>query len=203
LGKKGDKRNSQKRRVKMKNRRVFCINLISFLLVFAGLSFISCDSQNIQTQLAKDYDLSLNDQEGDVDHFNMKTIYYHGNHLGIMKDRDEVWGTFQREVLKVSQESFVAKYTWKDVRVGHSPTIKEEITDWKPLSFAEGFTYETDLFGVYFLETIDTTDIPKTLLGMRFWVKLMDAHAQFELLRTETHGSISQIKKIGDFLSAA
>lgn len=185
----------------MNNRRVFLINLISFLLVFAGLSFISCDSQNIQIQLAKDYDLSFKDSQGDVDYFKMKTIYYHGNHLGTMKDRDEVWGTFQREVLKVSQESFVAKYTWKDVRVGHSPTIKEEITKWKPLLFAEGFTYETDLFGIYFLETIDTTDIPKTLLGMRFWVKLMDAHAQFELLRTETHGSISQIKKIGDRVS--
>lgn len=185
----------------MKNRRKFWINLISFLLVFAGLSFISCNSQNIQTQLAKDYDLSLNDQEGDVDYFRMKTIYYHGNHLGIMKDRDEVWGTFHREVLKASQESFVAKYTWKDVRMGHSPTIKEEITKWKPLPFAEGFTYETDLFGVYFLETIDTTDIPKTMEGMRFWVNIMDAHAQFELLRTETHGSISQIKKIGDRVS--
>jgi hypothetical protein len=131
----------------------------------------------------------------------MKTIYYHGNHLGTMKDRDEVLGTFKRELLKASQESFVAKYTWKDVRMGHSPTIKEEITKWKPLPFAEGFTYETDLFGVYFLETINTTDIPKTMEGMRFWVNIMDAHAQFELLRTETHGSISQIKKIGDRVS--
>lgn len=186
----------------MKNRRMFWINLMSFLLIFVGLLVISCDSQNIQVQLAKDYDLSLNDQEGDVDYFQMKTIYYHGNHLGIMKDRDEVWGTFQREVLTVSQESFVAKYTWKDVRVGHSPTIKEDITEWQSLSFAEGFTYEMDLYEPSFLlSSVDHTNIPKTLLGLRFWVKLMDAHAQFELLRTETHGGISEIKKIGDRVS--
>ncbi|MCK4932687.1 MAG: hypothetical protein KAT01_11005, partial [Candidatus Aminicenantes bacterium] len=185
----------------MKNRRKFWIHFMFFALFFTAFSIISCDSQNFQSQLTKEYDLSLNDQEGDVDYFRMKTIYYHGNHLGTMKDRDEVLGSFQREVLKVSQESLVAKYTWKDVRIGHSPTIKKEITEWKPLSFAEGFTYETDLFGIYFLETIDTTDIPKTMDGMRFWVNIMDAHAQFELLRTETHGSISQIKKIGDRVS--
>jgi hypothetical protein len=200
--KKGDKGNSQKRRVKMKNRHVFWNNLIPLLLVFAGLSLISCDSQDIQTHLAKNYDLSLNDKEGDVDYFRMKTIYYHGDHIGTMKDRDEVLGTFQRKVLKVNQKSFVAKYTWKDVRVGHSPRIKEDITEWKLLPFAEGFTYDMDLYEPSFLlSSVDHSNIPKTLLGMRFWVKLMDAHAQFELLRTETHGGIRQIKRIGDRVS--
>jgi hypothetical protein len=186
----------------MKIRSVFWISIMFLLLTFAALSVMSCDRQNIQTQLAKDYDLSLSDQVGDVDYFRMKTIYYHGNHLGIMKDRDEVWGTFQREVLKVNQESFVARYTWKDVRLGHSSTLKEEITEWKPLSFAEGFMYEIDLQEPGFvLAPVDSTNIPKTLVGMQFWVKLMDAHSQFELLRTETHGSISRIKKIGDRVS--
>jgi len=186
----------------MKIRSVFWKNVMFLLLTFAALSVMSCNRQDLQVQLVKDYDLSLSDQEGDVDYFRMKTIYYHGSHLGIMKDRDEVWGTFQREVLKVSQESFVARYTWKDVRLGHSPTLKEQITDWKPLSFAEGFMYEIDLKEPGFvLASVDSTNIPKTLVGMRFWVKLMDAHAQFELLRTETHGSISRIKKIGDRVS--
>ena len=186
----------------MKNRKLFGINLISLLLLCAGFSFIACNKQNIETLLTKEYDLSLNDQEGDVDYFRMRTIYYHGDTIGTMKDRDEVLGTFQRDVLEVGEESFIAKYTWKDVRVGHSPTIKEDITEWKPLSFAEGFTYEIDLCKPDFvLSTVDHTNIPKTLLGLRFWVKLMDAHAQFELLRTETHGSISQIKKIGDRVS--
>lgn len=186
----------------MKKLNVSRIHLLSLLMVFAGLAFISCNGPNIETHLAKGYDLSFNDREGDVDYFRMKTIYYHGDHLGIMKDRDEVLGIFQRQVLTVNQESFVTKYTWKNVRVGHSPTIKEDITEWQHLSFAEGFTYEIDLNEPSFLlSPVDHTNIPKTLLGLRFWVKLMDAHAQFELLRTETHGSISQIKKIGDRVS--
>lgn len=186
----------------MKNRKLFRIHLVTISLILIGLSFLSCDSQNIETHFAKEYDLSLNDREGDVDYFRMKTIYYHGDHLGNMKDRDEVLGAFKREVLKSSRESFIVKCTWKDVRVGHSPSLKNEITKWNPLSFAEGFTYEIDLCKPDFvLSSVDHTTIPKTLVGMRFWVKLMDAHAQFELLRTETHGSISQIKRIGDRVS--
>lgn len=37
---------------------------------------------------------------------------------------------------------------------------------------------------------------------MRFWVKIMDAHAQFELLRTESHGAIGKVKKIGDRITS-
>ncbi|MGD8537513.1 MAG: hypothetical protein PVI66_02220 [Candidatus Aminicenantes bacterium] len=186
----------------MKNRKLFGINLISLLLLCAGFSFIACNNQNIETLLTKEYDLSLNEQEGDVDYFRMKTIYYHGDHLGTMKDRDEVLGAFQREVLKSGRESYIVKCTWKDVRLGHSPSLKEEIKEWKSLAFAEGFMYEIDLCKPDFvLSSVDHTNIPKTLEGMRFWVKLMDAHAQFELLRTETHGSISRIKKIGDRVS--
>lgn len=187
----------------MKNRCLFWSPIMFLLLTFAVLSFISCDSQNIQAHLAKDYDLSLNEQEGDIDYFRMRTIYNHGDQLGIMKDRDEVLGAFQREVLKSSRESFIVRCIWKDVRTGHSPSIKDKISDWKPLDFAEGFTYEIDLCKPEFvLSSVDHTDIPKNLVGMRFWVKLMDAHAQFELLRTETNGSISQIKKIGDRVSS-
>ena len=186
----------------MKNRCLFWIYLLFLLLTSTSLSSISCNNQSLQTQLARDYDLSLSDREGDVDYFQMRTIYYHGNHLGLMKDRDEVRGAFQREVLKSSRESFIVKCTWKDVRSGHSPSLKNEITEWQPLSFAEGFTYEIDLCKPDFvLSTVDHSKIPKTLVGMRFWVKLMDAHAQFELLRTETHGRISQITNIGDKVS--
>ena len=186
----------------MKNRRLFWIYCLFLLLTLTSLMYLSCNGQSLQTQLAKDYDLSLNDREGDVDYFRMRTIYYHGDHLGIMKDRDEVWGHFQREVLKSSRESFIVKCTWKDVRSGHSPSLKDEITEWNPLSFAEGFTYKIDLcIPDFVLASVDHSKIPKTLVGMRFWVKLMDAHAQFELLRTETHGRISQIKKIGDRVS--
>jgi hypothetical protein len=186
----------------MKNRSLFWFNCLFLLLISNSFVSISCNDQSLQTQLARDYDLSLSDREGDVDFFRMRTIYYHGNHLGIMKDRDEVWGDFQREVLKSSRESFIVKCTWKDVRLGHSPSLEDEITEWNPLSFAEGFSYEIDLcIPDFVLASVDHSKIPKTLVGMKFWVKLMDAHAQFELLRTETHGRISQIKKIGDKVS--
>lgn len=182
----------------MKKLILFGILLMLLLISFTTHSLSSFNSQKIPTLLAKGYDLSLKDNEGDVDYFRMKTIYYHGNNLGIIQNRDELIGFFKREVLKTSQESFVARYAWKSCRTGYGTKPQEEITNWKPFSFAEGFMYELDLFDPGFLSTLDTKDIPKTMEGMRFWINIMDAHAQFELLRTETHGSISRIKKIGD-----
>ena len=178
-----------------------CLFWISFMLILFTLtvhSLFPLDDQNIQELLTTGFDLSLKDKEGDMDYFRMKTIYYHGNELGIIQNRDELIGSFKREVLKVSSESFVARYTWKSLRSGHGAKTRGEITDWKLLSFAEGFTYELDLFDSGFLSEFDVKNIPKTMEGMRFWVNIMDAHAQFELLRTETHGGISRIKSIGD-----
>jgi len=182
----------------MKRQQLYWIHTLLLLFTLTVSSLFSFDDQNIPELLSKDYDLSLKDKEGDVDYYRMKTVYYHGNALGIIQSRDELIGSFKREVLKTNQESFVARYTWKSLRAGHGTKSQEEITNWKLLSFAEGFTYELDLFDPGFLSTFDIKNIPKTMEGMRYWVNIMDAHAQFELLRTETHGSISRIKKIGD-----
>lgn len=149
--------------------------------------------------LAKEYDLSLKDKQGDVDYYKMRTIYYHGNSTGIIQNRDELISSFKREVLKVSKDSHTVKYIWKSSKFGHSTSPYGEIMKWEALSFSDGITYQINFLSPdYFLSTVDIKPIPKTLVGMKFWVKIMDAHAQFELLRTESGGNISQLKKTGD-----
>lgn len=183
----------------MKKRFMFWIFLMTLVFYLTPHSLSSPDSQKMPTLLVKDYDLSLKGKKGDIDYYRMKTVYYHGDELGVIQNKDELIGSFKREILETSQKSLVVRYTWKNLRTGYGAQPQEEITTWKPLSFTEGFSYELDLFDPeYFLSSIDIKNIPKTMEGMRFWVNIMDAHAQFELLRTEVHGSISQIKKIGD-----
>jgi len=161
-----------------------------------------CDKKD-SDDLTREYDLSLKDKQGEVDYYKMKTIYYHGDSLGIIQNRDEYLASFKREVLKVDQDSHSVKFTWKSCKSGHSTKPHGEITEWKPLAFSEGFTYQINFSDPdSFLSTVDTEPIPKTLVGMRFWVKIMDAHAQFELLRTEPHGAISKVKKIGDRITS-
>lgn len=187
----------------MKKQFLFWIPLMTLMFYLTPHLLSSPDNKKMPTLLAKDYDLSLKGKKGDIDYYRMRTVYYHGNELGVIQNKDELIGSFKRKILETGQKSLVVRYIWKNVCTGYGAQPQEEITTWKPLSFAEGFTYELDFFDPdYFLSSIDIKGIPKTMEGMRFWVNIMDAHAQFELLRTEAHGGINQIRKIGDRVSS-
>ncbi len=182
-------------------RFIIILTTIFVILLFGVASDpmdLRCGPKD-SNDLAKEYDLSFKDKQGEVDYYKMRTVYYHGNFLGIIQNRDEYISSFKREVLKVDKDAHSVKYTWKSCKSGHSAKPQGEITEWKTLSFSDGFTYQINFsLPDYFLSTIDIEPIPKTMDGMKFWVIIMDAHAQFELLRTEPHGNISKLKKTGD-----
>jgi len=181
-------------------RLIIILGMVLIIVFVLGSKPVSLlGHQKEMADLAKEYDLSLKDEQDNVDYYQMRTIYYHGNDLGIIQNRDEYIASFKREVLKIDQDAHLVKYIWKSSKSGHSNKPQGEIAEWKALSFSDGFTYQINFLSPdYFLSSIDITPIPKDLVGMRFWVKIMDAHAQFELLRTEPHGAISKVKKIGD-----
>ncbi len=183
--------------------------IIILIIILIAIFVLSSNPLNLfgdkkeSDDLTREYDLSLKDRQGEVEYYKMRTIYYHGDSMGIIQNRDEYLASFKREVLKVDQDSHSVKFTWKNFKSGHSTKPHAEITEWKGFDFAKGFTYQINFSSPdYFLSTVDTEPIPKTLVGMRFWVKIMDAHAQFELLRTEPHGAISKVRKIGDRITS-
>jgi hypothetical protein len=149
-------------------------------------------------ELTKEYDLTFKDKKGDIDFYAMRTVYYHGNAIGITQNREEFLCSFKREVLEISEGSLLMKYTWKSFKEGKASGLIEEITEWKIHSFSDGFTYQFDLNGASYYEAVDFEAVPKDLLGWKFAVNIMDAHAQFECLRNESSGNISKIRKIGD-----
>ncbi len=176
------------------------ILIILTLAVFAAapMNLILTIDKGSRGEAVKEYDLSLKDKEGDVDYYQMRTVYYHGNAIGITQNRDELIAVFKREVLDVSEDSHRVKYTWASSKLGHANSLKGEIADWKSLNFSDGFTYSLDLENTRFPECIDFKPLPKSMNGFRFMVNILDAHAQFELLRTEASGRISGLKRVGD-----
>jgi len=177
--------------------RMFVI-LICMVFVTTPVSpFLIIDKENLD-ETAKEYDLSFKDREGDVDYYKMRTVYYHGNAIGITQNRDELIAVVKREVLKILKDSHRVKYTWANSKIGHANSLKGEIADWKTLTFSDGFTYSLDLENMRFPECIDFEPLPKSMDGFRFMVNILDAHAQFELLRTEASGRISGLKRVGD-----
>jgi hypothetical protein len=155
------------------------------------------DKENLD-ETTKEYDLSIKDKQGAVDYYKIRTVYYHGNAIGITQNRDELIAVFKREVLKILEDSHLVKYTWANSKLGHANSLKGEITDWKTLTFSNGFTYSLDLEDRRFPECIDFKPVPNSMDGFRFMVNILDAHAQFELLRTEANGNISDLKRVGD-----
>jgi len=177
--------------------RMFVI-LICMVFVTTPMSPIFViDKENLDETM-KEYDLSLKDKEGDVDYYKIRTVYYHGNAIGITQNRDELIAVFKREVLKILEDSHLVKYTWANSKLAHANSLKGEITDWKTLTFSNGFTYSLDLEDRRFPECIDFKPLPNSMDGFRFMVNILDAHAQFELLRTEANGNIGDLKRVGD-----
>jgi hypothetical protein len=174
--------------------------IILILVVFASAPmnpFLIIEREN-SDETAKEYDLSFKDREGDVDYYKMRTVYYHGNAIGITQNRDELIAVVKREALEILKDSYRVKYTWASSKIGHANSLKGEIANWKPLTFSDGFTYSLDLENMRFPECIDFESLPKSMDGFRFMVNILDAHAQFELLRTEASGRISGLKRVGD-----
>jgi len=176
--------------------------ILSMLIASATGPNLLFGSELTEDELMKEYDLTFKDKKGDIDFYAMRSVYYHGNSIGITQNREEFLCSFQREVLKVTDDSLMVRYTWKKFKAGMEKGENEEIKEWKTYSFSDGISYEIDLNYPNYLEAVDYDPIPKTILGMKFVVNIMDAHAQFELLRNENNGNISKLKKIGDRITA-
>jgi hypothetical protein len=181
----------------MKKYLILFFIVIAALLVEAGVMF----GQEKTIDLAAEYDLSLRETSGDVSYYKMRTIYYHGNSLGITHSKDELISTFKREAVNIENGTHLVRFSWKEAKIGHQAKLQDKTTNWKVLPYAAGFTYQLDFDNLDFPGQIDFSSIPSTLEGMKYMVNILDAHAQFDLLRTESAGGISQIKRTGDKIS--
>lgn len=183
--------------MEMKKHLAFLFVILSVLLAVIGFLY----SQEKTIDLAAEYDLSLKEASGDVSYYKMRTVYYHGNSLGITQSKDELISTFKREAVKIEKGTHQVRFTWKAAKIGHEKKPQEKVSNWKNLPYVAGYTYLLDFENLRFPSQIDFSSIPSTLQGMKFMVNILDAHAQFDLLRTESAGGISQIKRTGDKIS--
>lgn len=181
----------------MKDRPIIIFAALILLMAAKGALF----AQENSIDLGAEYDLSLREKTGDVSYYKMRTVYHHGNSMGITHSREELITTFNREAVRIEKGSYLVRFTWKEAKIGYQTKLQENIDNWKTLPYADGFTYLLDFENLDFPGQVDFSPIPSTLEGMKFMVNILDAHAQFDLLRTESAGGISRLKKTGDNIS--
>ena len=85
------------RRMDMKKHFILSFLAIGILFMATGISA----GQEKSVDLNAEYDLSLREASGDVNYFKMRTVYYHGNSMGITQSREELITTFKREAVKI------------------------------------------------------------------------------------------------------
>jgi len=175
--------------------------LLSTILVLLIAPPIFLFSQTSLVDLNAEYDLALKDKPGDISYYSMRTVYYHGNALGITYSTEILTAAFTREVKKIEEGTHLVEFTWRAAKIGMAKGLDENITEWKKLPCAEGFSYSINFAAPNFPGGVDFSPLPSNLEGLKFMVNVLDAHAQFELLRTEPAGGISQIRKTGDRIS--
>lgn len=180
-------------------KKTFYLLLTLVMLLMTSENFLS--SQTSVVDLNAEYDLALRDKPGDISHYRMRTVYYHGNALGITYSTEILIASFKREVKQVEEGVHLVEFTWTRAKIGTAKGLNENITEWKMLPYAEGFSYSINFAAPNFPGGVDFSPLPNDLDGMKFMVNVLDAHAQFELLRTEPAGGISRIKKPGDRIS--
>jgi len=178
------------------------LNLLFALLVLLSAATPSLFGQGETViDLNAEYDLSLRETSGDVSYYKMRTVYYHGNSMGITHSKDELIATFERKAIAVEKGMHQVEFTWKRAKIGYQTDHRKEVSKWNVLPYAEGFAYRLDFENLRFPGQVDFSPIPSSLEGMKFMVNILDAHAQFDLLRTEPAGGISRLKKTGDKIS--
>lgn len=94
-------------------------------------------------------------------------------------------------------------FEWLSFEVGHAESLDAPIKEWKRVPDVEGLSYVVDFEAELDRFPIDVSRIPKTFEGWMFYCHFLDAHNEFDLLRTSRHGKAHLLQKPGDRVEKA
>jgi len=149
--------------------------------------------------LEKRYDLTPRYQLGQTTYYRfVQTIYLVGAAQEVLQ-RIQTSGNFQRQVVKLREDgAAVERITWRKfanlVGSGRTGPFGEPQT----VPASENFSYLFCAEDSYENFHWNYESIPKTMLGDGFMMLSINAHFEFDFLRSRSHGAIHQLHRLGD-----
>lgn len=145
-------------------------------------------------------DLTPRPKPGDVDFYQLRIDYAVRADNGLPASNDHYRGDLRRVVDSVEEGRIMETITWRNVvnRAG----LGEDVTE-TPLDFAAGFSYpfcREDSHAEFFTR-VDASSFPRDMQGWNAFLLMVDAHFEFDFMRSERHGLISKLRRIGDRLT--
>ncbi len=148
--------------------------------------------------LADEFDLKPRYNVGEDRYYRLLITYNNLDSQGMTASRAQFIGDFRRHVDSVDATAKAYEtITWRNIFFrGGGPTgpYSEPV----PLPWAEGYSYRFSAEDGYAEFPWEYQGIPRDALGWNFVLLTIDAHFEFDFLRSTRHGAIEKLRRIGD-----
>lgn len=157
-----------------------------------------------QSALAATYDLTYRPKAGTSSFHCMDINYRRLGDGGRVASVDNWRGGFRRQVDAVADDGSVQEtITWKHVGT-RVQAADQPFPEWTVLDWAHDFTYpfgaESDYSDFHWSYDSFPRDETTWPLGWNVLLLTVDAHFEFDFLRSKRHGAIDRLTKVGDSL---
>jgi hypothetical protein len=161
------------------------------------------EEATLESFLTREYDLKPTYVKGTTRYYRLVIVYKVLNPLGQVMSRSEHRGDIKRVVESVQTDGKAyERITWKNVAVRNAPGATGPYGPYKILPWAEGFSYRFSAEDSHEDFPWNYEDFPKTMEGYQALLLTVDAHFEFDYLRSSYHGAIENLKHIGDEIEA-
>jgi hypothetical protein len=187
----------------MRSRKQYCIcgGLFLALLCFLALGpvgKIGNDAVADQRPTQRSYDLTPRYQKGQTSFYRMtQTVYFLSEAAVLSRTRQSA--DFKREVVEVREDgSAVERITWRHYAMAVGQGRKGALGEPERPPWTEDFSYLFSAEDSHEDFHWDYSAIPVTAMGDGFMTYTINAHFEFDFLRSRAHGAIEQLRRVGD-----
>jgi len=157
---------------------------------------------NTDDALRQEFDLRYRPKVGDESFYRLDIVYRTLEELGTYSAREGYRGDFKRAVDSVGSDGAVREtITWNNV-CRREAKGDEPFGPWEHLGWADGFQYAFSAEDSYDDFHWNYEDFPKDQIGWFVLLLTVDAHFEFDFLRSTRHGAIERLRRLGDVVVA-
>jgi hypothetical protein len=152
-------------------------------------------------QLTDTFDLTYRPTVGELSYYSLDILYRSIGDAGSVAGVENYRGVFRRSVDDVVPGRVSETITWRHIgrREGSGDS---GLSPWDVIDWAEGFSYPFDAEAAYddFHWGYDSfpRDDASWLVSWNVLLLTVDAHFEFDFLRSRRHGAIEQLRHVGD-----
>jgi len=180
------------------------------VIVLGGVMFAqgtktssSLSMAKLKSFLTQTYELKPKYKQGEVRYQRLVIVYNTLDPSGHIVNRHEMRGDLARRVESVLPDGKAyEQITWKNVASRYAQGATGAYGPSQPYTWAEGFSYRFSAEDPHDQFHWNYEKFPKNMAAYMVEIHTVDAHFEFDYLRSSYHGAIEKLQRIGDEVEA-